>query len=108
VLTPVTSPAAGATVSRVLASTFDVDLRAHEPRRIVPATLARWSRAPGQSPADAKPVDERDRRWLWGATLALLGVEQLLRRSRARERDERPSMDRPSDGTAGAEDVRVA
>ena len=90
--TPVTSPAAGATVSRVLASTFDVDLRAHEPRRILPATLARWSRAPGQSPPDAKPVDERDRRWLWGAALALLGVEQLLRRSRTRERDERPSL----------------
>lgn len=54
-----------------------------EPRRIAPADLARWSRTPGPSPADAKPQDEGDRRVLWGVALALLAIEWLLRRERA-------------------------
>ena len=51
-----------------------------EPIRISSEQLQSWSRPPGPSPADARPSDEGDRRWLWGLTLVLLAVEHGLRR----------------------------
>jgi hypothetical protein len=57
-----------------------------EPRRIAPATLARWSRRPGSVPDAAAPADEGDGRWLWLAVLGLLAVEHLMRRRSAAAR----------------------
>ena len=54
-----------------------------EPVRLTPAQLSAWSRQPGSPPADAPLQDEGDRRWLWGAVLALLALEAWMRRSRA-------------------------
>lgn len=51
---------------------------------LIPAEqLQSWSRPPGEPSPNAIPMDEGDRRWLWGTALALLGVEYLLRRARA-------------------------
>ena len=57
------------------------------------ATLAQWQR-PASDPlaSEWRDVDGNDRRWLWGAAIALLIVEQVLRR-RARHREAQP--DRP-------------
>jgi hypothetical protein len=52
-----------------------------EPVRISDEQLKAWSRSPGGVPADARPVDEGDRRWLWALALGLLGVEHVLRRA---------------------------
>ncbi len=52
-----------------------------EPIRISSEQLQSWSRPPGVSPADAHPIDEGDRRWLWGLALVLLAVEHGLRRT---------------------------
>jgi hypothetical protein len=104
----VTSPAAAAITARVVASAFAVPMTAHEPRRIAPATLARWSRSPGRSPESATPVDEGDRRWLWGVVLVLLGVEHLIRRARARVLDAGGTIELDSTAGNGPEDVRVA
>jgi hypothetical protein len=57
-------------------------LEALEPVAITGEQLQAWSRPPRASPPDARPVDEGDRRWLWGLVLALLAVEHWLRRSR--------------------------
>lgn len=47
------------------------------------ATLAEWQRPASDPPAsDWQRVDSSDRRWLWGAALVLLVVEQVLRRGR--------------------------
>lgn len=54
-----------------------------EPVRITRDQLEAWSRPPGAVPADTRPVDEGDRRWFWGLALALLGLEQVMRRTRA-------------------------
>lgn len=57
------------------------------------ATLAQWQRPASDPPASEwRDVDGNDRRWLWGAAIALLIVEQVLRR-RARHREAQP--DRP-------------
>jgi hypothetical protein len=53
-----------------------------EPVRISDEELQEWSRSAGAMPADARPADEGDRRWLWALVLALLGAEYWLRRSR--------------------------
>lgn len=56
-----------------------------EPQMIAPEQLEKWTRPPGP-PSDAAPIaDEGDRRWVWLAVLALLGVEWFVRRRAARE-----------------------
>lgn len=55
----------------------------HEPERISAARLAEWSRPAGPPERTGLPRDEGDRRWFWGAALALLAVEQALRRTPA-------------------------
>jgi len=52
-----------------------------EPMPMAPADLAAWTRTPGVPPDSIRPTDEGDRRWLWGAVLALLGIETVLRRT---------------------------
>jgi hypothetical protein len=76
---PVTDGRAPAIAAQLVRSAFAPSLDSIEPRRISPATLARWSRAPGPSPADVRPADEGDRRWFWGAVLLLLVIEQVAR-----------------------------
>lgn len=56
-------------------------ISALEPITISSEQLQSWSRPPGPSPADAHPIDEGDRRWLWGLALVLLAVEHGLRRT---------------------------
>jgi hypothetical protein len=51
------------------------------------ATLARWQRPATEPPASEwRDVEGNDRRWLWGAVIVLLIVEQVVRR-RARHAD---------------------
>lgn len=51
------------------------------------ATLAQWQRPASEPPASEwREVDGNDRRWLWGAVLVLIAVEQVVRR-RARHAD---------------------
>lgn len=54
-----------------------------EPVMITPEQLSSWSRPPGPPAINAPLADEGDRRWLWGAALALLALEAWLRRGRA-------------------------
>jgi hypothetical protein len=75
---------APALLSHVIKGAFAPDLRSYEPRMIAPATLTSWSRPPSGAPGDALPADEGDRRWLWGAALVLLAVEQVMRQRRRR------------------------
>lgn len=50
-------------------------------------TLAQWQRPASEPPASEwRDVEGNDRRWLWGAVLVLIVVEQVLRR-RARHAD---------------------
>ena len=76
---PVTANRAPDLVARVVRVVFSQPFDAFEPRRLTPATLARWSRPPGESPDDIQPADEGDRRWFWGAVSMLLAVEQFAR-----------------------------
>ena len=77
---PVTDARAPRIVADVLRAAFAESRVALEPRRIAADTLAAWSRPYGTSPADARPADEGDRRWFWGAALVLLALEHLMRR----------------------------
>jgi hypothetical protein len=77
---PVTDTRALALLSGVLRTAFAPPMTQWEPRPLSPATLAQWTRPSGASPDDVLPADEGDRRWLWGAALLLLGVEQVMRR----------------------------
>ena len=52
-----------------------------DPVQISAGQLAEWTRSPGPPSTDMQPVDEGDRRWLWGAALLLLALEAWLRRS---------------------------
>jgi hypothetical protein len=70
-------------IDRIARAAFAEDLQLYEPRRIPAATLAAWSRPP-RPDLDAPISDERDRRWLWALSLALIGLESLMRRSRRR------------------------
>lgn len=96
---PVTDPAAVdlvARVARIALTTSRVEL---EPLPMAPERLAAWSRPPGSGDWQAPPRDEGDRRWLWAAALALLAVEELLRRARRA----------PSSSTTGSDrEARVA
>ncbi len=69
-----------------------------EPVLIPREQLTAWSRVPGAPSPDAIPIDEGDRRWLWAAVLAILALEHMLRRERAR----------PLTATARDEEARVA
>ena len=45
------------------------------------ATLAQWQRPSSEPPASEwRDVDGNDRRWLWGAVIVLIVVEQIVRR----------------------------
>jgi hypothetical protein len=99
---PVTDGSAAALVARIARVVFADDLGELEPRRIPAATLEAWSRAPLPSLTPVPPTDEGDRRWLWGAVLVLLGIEQLVRRGRTVVR---PSI---ADPAAADGEVRVA
>jgi hypothetical protein len=79
---PLSDTRAASLLASVVRSSFEPDFDRGEPRRTGAATLARWSRASGGSPADAKPADEGDRRWVWGLALLLLGLEHAVRRRR--------------------------
>jgi hypothetical protein len=67
-------------IERVVEAAFAEDLGMLEPRRIPASTLANWSRPP-RPDTNAPVSDEGDRRWLWALTLALIGIEGLVRRS---------------------------
>jgi hypothetical protein len=77
---PVTDASALRIVADVLHAAFDEPRVALEPRRIAADTLAAWSRPSGASPEHARPADEGDRRWFWGAALLLLALEHVMRR----------------------------
>jgi hypothetical protein len=59
-----------------------------EPELLDDVSLARWQRAPVTQPGSAPP-DAEDGRWLWGLALALLTVEEGLRRRAARPVEEK-------------------
>jgi len=80
---PVTDPRAAPLVARIARLVFAGSMNAFEPRRMSAESLAAWSRPSRPAPDIASPADEGDRRWLWVVALVLLGVEQVLRRSRA-------------------------
>ncbi|MGE4066673.1 MAG: BatA domain-containing protein [Vicinamibacterales bacterium] len=69
-------------LATLLDEAFADDLSPLEPAAIPDQTLAAWTRPPGEPPGGAAPVDEGDRRWPWLAALALLGLEQWMRRPR--------------------------
>lgn len=69
-----------------------------EPETIPAVQLDAWSRRPGPPAANAPISEGDDRRWLWGLSLALLMVEQWMRRSRATR----------SGTAASTEEARVA
>ena len=80
---PVPQPAASAAdavSASLIANSPQPELK--EPLPITPEQLESWSRRPGAISPDAPISDEGDRRWLWGAVLALLLVEWRLRASR--------------------------
>lgn len=87
---PASDPRAPEVVARVLSAAYAQPLDDREPRRIPAATLAAWERPAGPSPAGVPAVDEGDRRWLWLLALALLGIEQWLRRERRLVEEELP------------------
>lgn len=67
-------------IARVVRVAYSNDLNANEPRRVDATRLASWSRPPAGVPADARPANEGDHRWLWALALLLLAVEHALRR----------------------------
>ena len=79
-----TDRAAVHALDRVVRTAWSDSLEALEPRRIPPATLAAWSRAPSGAPLDAAPGNEGDARWLWMLALALLALEWRIRRGHRR------------------------
>jgi len=61
-----------------------IDQPTQEIAVIPDAQLQPWSRPPGPAaPPRRESLDVDDRRWLWGAVLALLAVETWLRRTRS-------------------------
>lgn len=78
---PVPTPSSAA-ADAVLAALSEAAPRPDhlEPVVIAPEQLSGWSRPPGPPAAGAPLADEGDRRWLWGAVLALLAIETWLRR----------------------------
>jgi hypothetical protein len=80
-------------LAHVIATALADDLSDLEPSRIPAQLLAEWSRPAGAVPRDAAPGDEGDRRYFWGAAVALLLLEQWVRRSRSSTRDGLKSAD---------------
>jgi hypothetical protein len=78
---PVPAPPSSA-ADAVLAALSATSPRADrfEPVMLTPEQLASWSRQPGSPLANAPLRDEGDRRWVWGAVLALLALETRMRR----------------------------
>ena len=79
---PVPASVAASAVAAAVERITGAPVTAFEPTLISAEQLQAWSRPPGAVPADARPVDEGDRRWLWGLALGLLALEQWLRRAR--------------------------
>lgn len=78
---PASVSAAATAVRDAVERVTATELASLEPVRISSEQLQAWSRPPGRSPTDARPIDEGDRRWLWVLALALLAVEHGLRRA---------------------------
>lgn len=79
---PVPASTAASAVAEAIERVTAAPVGALEPVRISDEQLNAWSRPPGAVPGTARPADEGDRRWLWALALVLLGVEQVLRRTR--------------------------
>jgi len=79
---PASSPLAAALVRAVLLA-VSPPLVDHEtdPATVADAALAQWRREPAARPMSVPP-DASDGRWLWAAALALLLVEEAVRRRR--------------------------
>lgn len=92
VLARMERPAPASTAASAMAEAIErvtaAPVSALEPVRISEAQLSAWSRPPGPVPGAARPADEGDRRWLWALALVLLGVEQVLRRTRGQRTGE--------------------
>jgi hypothetical protein len=95
---PPSDPRAVHEVARIARAALTEPLDRFEPRRVSAATLAAWSRPPGGVPESAPIANERDGRWLWVVALALLAVEQVMRR--------RPAI--AASRQTAAEEARVA
>jgi hypothetical protein len=87
-------------VARVARAAVTASGAALEPLPVPAERLAAWSRPPGPADEHVAPRDEGDRRWLWTAALALLAIEQVLRRSRRAQQ--------PSAAIATDREARVA
>lgn len=82
---PVASPLSAALAATVIRLVHrSIDAAESEPMQIGPARLATWERAPATPAAVVDPSpDASSGRWLWGAALAMLLVEAVLRRRTA-------------------------
>ncbi len=78
---------AASAVADAVSRVASASLEAFEPVHVSDEDLRSWSRPPGAPPADARPVDEGDRRWFWLLALALLALEHWLRRASVRQRE---------------------
>ena len=78
---PVPVSASASAVAAAVERFTSASMAALEPVPISAEQLQAWSRPPGAVPADARPVDEGDRRGFWGLALGLLALEQWLRRA---------------------------
>jgi hypothetical protein len=78
---PVVASTSASAIAAAVEQVTATPMQALEPVGISTEQLEAWSRPPGGVPADARPADEGDRRWLWGLTLGLLGVEYVMRRA---------------------------
>ncbi|MFA5909319.1 MAG: BatA domain-containing protein [Vicinamibacterales bacterium] len=84
---PAPVAAAASAVADAVSRVASASLEAFEPVHVSDEDLRSWSRPPGAPPADARPVDEGDRRWFWLLALALLALEHWLRRASVRQRE---------------------
>ena len=80
---PVPASVSASAVAAAIERYTAASVTALEPVQISDEQLQAWSRPPGAVPADARPVDEGDRRWFWGLVLGLLALEHWLRRARS-------------------------
>lgn len=78
---PAVASASASAVAAVVEQVTATPMNALESVGISDEQLKAWSRPPGGLPANTRPADEGDRRWLWALALALLGVEHVMRRS---------------------------
>ena len=94
VAAPVASPFAAALAATVTRLTQrSIDAAESEPMVIAPTRLATWERVPAPTTAVADPSpDASSGRWLWGAALAMLLVEAMLRRRTAARVEESDAL----------------